>query len=228
LFDDEEIALTPDEMKLLAGKEVDGEFVSPFARDRGVVRKATDELNRSIEVYERTAEKSFLAGRMLPTRELYEMILQENPGHTPSLCKLGVVHLHLKEPEQAADVFRRATELDSNLPYAFRMLGYSLMELGELPEAERQARRAVELAPNDARNCSLLATLCYHLGHAAEAESYFKAAITADPMPSDPYYNLALLCLRSGRIDEARSHYQQALERGALPDPKLEEKLANP
>ena len=126
----------------------------------------TAELNRDITVFERTAEKSFLAGRLLPTRELYEMILEQNPGHTPSLCKLGIVHLKLNEPEAASDAFRRALELNSNNSYAFRMFGFSLMKLGDIPAAEQAARRSVELAPNDAKNHMLLATLCYRLGRA--------------------------------------------------------------
>lgn len=228
LFDAQEIALTPEEQKLIADRQVDGEFVSPFARDRATVGKATDELNRDIAVFERTAEKSFLAGRLLPTRELYEMILAQNPGHTPTLCKIGVVHLKLNEPAPAVDTFRRAVEMDSNNPYAFRMFGFSLMTVGDMPAAEQAARRAVDLAPNDAKNHMLLATLCYRLGRTGEAESHFKAAITADPLLSEPYYNLALIYSRTGRLDEARKYYQLALERGALPDPDLEDILAKP
>ena len=226
LFDAQEIALSPEEQKLIAGSQVDGEFVSPFARDRATVGQATAELNRDITVFERTAEKSFVAGRLLPTRELYQMILDQHPGHTPALCKLGVVHLRLDEPAAAVDTFRRAVELDGNNPYAYRMLGFSLMQLGDMPAAEQAVRRSVDLAPTDAKSQSLLATLCYRLGRSSEAESYFKAAITADPLPSEPYYNLALLCSRARRFEAAKNYYQQALERGAVPDPKLEEKLA--
>jgi Flp pilus assembly protein TadD len=226
LFDAQEIALSPEEQKLIADKQVDGEFVSPFARDRAAVGQATADLNRDISVFERTAEKSFLAGRLLPTRELYEMILEQHPGHTPSLCKLGVVHLRLKEEPAAVDTFRRAVELDASNPYAFRMLGFSLMKTGDLPAAEQAVRRSVELAPNDAKNQCLLGTLYYRLGRTADAESHFKAAITADPMLSDSYYNLALIYSRSRRMEDAKEFYQQALERGALPDPALEERLA--
>jgi tetratricopeptide (TPR) repeat protein len=228
LFDAQEIALSPAEQRLIADKQVDGEFVSPFARDRVTVGQATAELNRDIAVFERTAEKSFVAGRLLPTRELYQMILEQHPGHTPSLCKLGVVLLRLEEPTGAVDTFRRAVELDANNPYAYRMLGFSLLKLGDLAAAEQAVRRSVDLAPNDAKSQMLLATLCYRLGRASEAESFFKAAITADPVPSEPYYNLALLCSRERRREDAKNYYQQALERGAVPDPALEERLAKP
>jgi Flp pilus assembly protein TadD len=226
LFNAQEVALSPEEQKLIADRQVDGEFISPFARDRATVGKATSELNREISVFERTAEKSFIAGRMLPTRELYQMILEQHPGHTPSLCKLGVVHLRLDETTAAVDVFRRAVEMDSANAYAHRMLGFSLMRLGDLPSAEQAVRQSVDLSPTDAKAQILLATICYRLGRSGEAESRFKAAIDADPMPSEPYYNLALLCSRDRRMEDARDYYQKALERGAVPDPTLEKKLA--
>ena len=225
IFDTGEIALSPEEQKLIADRQVDGEFVSPFARDRATVSQATSELNRDISVFERTAEKSFVAGRLLPTRELYEMIIEQHPGHTPSLCKLGVVHLKLDDPMAAIDAFRRAVELEENNAYAHRMLGFSFMRMGDIPAADKAIAKAVELAPNDAKSQLLLATLRYRLGRLGEAESHFKAAINADPMPSEPYYNLALLCSRDRRFEDAKNYYQQALERGAQPDPKLEETI---
>ncbi|MGA0854015.1 MAG: tetratricopeptide repeat protein, partial [Luteolibacter sp.] len=225
IFDAGEVALSPEEQKLLADRPVDGEFVSPFARDRASVSQATSQLNRDISVFERTAEKSFIAGRLLPTRELYEMIIEQHPGHTPSLCKLGVVHLKLDDPTAAIDAFRRAVELEENNAYAHRMLGYSFMRVGDIPAADVSIAKSVELAPNDAKSQLLLATLRYRLGRLGEAESHFKAAINADPMPSEPYYNLALLCSRDQRFEDAKNYYQQALERGAQPDPKLEETI---
>ena len=212
--------------QLVEGGKVDSEFVSPFARDRATVGRATAELSRDLSVFERTAEKAFVAGRYLPTRELYQMILEQNPGHTSALCKLGVVHLKLEDPVAAVDSFRRAVELDDGNPYACRMLGFSMMALGDYQNAEAVVKRALELAPSDARSHMLLATICYRLGRSGEAESYFKSAIDADPLPSEPYFNLALLCARDDRLEDARRYYQSALERGALPDTALEQTLA--
>jgi tetratricopeptide (TPR) repeat protein len=228
LFEGQEIQLSPDEQRILADKEVDGEFISPFAQDRATVGRNTTELNRDIAVFERTAEKSFSAGRFLPTRELFQMIVEQHPGHIPALCKLGVVNLKLQDPNAAIDTFQRAVELDANNPYAFRMLGYSYMTVGDLAAAEKNVKHSVDLAPQDAKSQLLLATIYYRLGRKAEAESHFKASITADPLPSDPYYNLALICSRSKRLDQAKDYYQQALERGAVPDPALEQRLSRP
>jgi tetratricopeptide (TPR) repeat protein len=225
LLDGQALTLTPEELAMLDDRRVDGEFVSPFARDRASVLKDTEALGREIAVFERTAEKSFVAGRLVPTRELYQMILDQNPGHTPSLCRLGVVHLKLEEPAEAVETFRRAVELDPANPYAYRMLGFSLMRIEDLPAAEQAVRRAVDLAPNDAKSLSLLASLCYRMKRIGEAESFFKGAISADPMLNEPYYNLALICVRDGRLEQAKTYYEQALDREAVPDPDLEQKF---
>lgn len=225
LLDGQALTLTPEELAMLDDRQVDGEFVSPFARDRASVLKDTEALGREIAVFERTAEKSFVAGRLVPTRELYQMILDQNPGHTPSLCRLGVVHLKLEEPIEAVETFRRAVELDPANPYAYRMLGFSLMRIEDLPAAEQAVRRAVDLAPNDAKSQSLLASLCYRMKRIGEAESFFKGAISADPMLNEPYYNLALICARDGRLEQAKAYYEQALDREAVPDPDLEQKI---
>ena len=225
LFDAQEIELSQDELKLLADRQVDNEFMSPIPRDRNAVMRAEEAMRGEISAFERAAEKSFLAGRYLSTREIYQTILEQNPGHTPSLCRVGVVHLKLNDAAAAADTFQRAVELSGGNPYAHRMLGYSRMLLGDLARAEESARHAVELAPNDAHSQILLATLCYEAGRGNEAESHFKAAITADPMLSESYYNLALIYAERGRKKQAREFYDQALERGALPDPELENSL---
>ncbi len=225
LFDTQEIELTPDEQRLLAQKNVDGEFTSPYAQDRATVGRNTAELNKDVTVYERTAEKAFVSGHFLPARELLQMVIEEHPGRISALCKLGVIDLRLNDPASAVDTFRRAGELDANNSYPHRMLGFSLMSMGDLKLAEKSAKEAVDLAPDDAKNQMLYATICYRQSRTSEAESHFKAAITADPIPSEPYFNLALIYARTKRPDQARDYYNKALERGAVPDPALEKLL---
>ena len=225
LFVGAEMALTPEEQKLVADQQVDGEFVSPFARDRNTVGRATSDLNREMESYDRAATKAYLAGRLLPTRELFELMVEQNPGHVPALCKLGVVQLKLDDPLSATESFTSAVELDANNPYAHRMLGYAHLKVGDIAAAELHVKRCVELAPDDAKAYLLLGTIAYRLTKMGDAEANFKSAITADPVPSEPYFNLALIYAKSGRIEEAREFYQKALERGALPDQALEMKL---
>lgn len=227
VLEGEEVVLSPEEQKLIADQKVDEEFVSPYARSRGEVQLQTDKLKQDIELFDRTATRSFVDGRLHSTRELFEMILDQHPGHTPTLCKIGVVHLKLDNAPAAVDSFRRAVELEGGNAFAHRMLGYALMKDQQLEAAEQSARKSVELNSADAKAQMLLATLCYLVGKIDEAESHFKGAINVDPIPSEPYYNLALLCSSTGRLDQAQEYYRKALERGALPDPELEKSLVS-
>jgi len=226
LLEGEEIPLSTDEQRLVADR-ADVELISPVAQDPELVAQRNVHLNKNIEVYDRAATKAFASERLLPARELFQLILEDHPGHVSSLCKLGVVNLRLNDPGAAAETFRRAVELDENNPYAHRMLGFALMTLGDIAAAEQSVRHSVSLAPDDAKSQNLLAIIAYRLGHPAESESLYKAAIAADPIPSEPYFNLALLCAHDKRFKDARAYYQKALERGALPDSKLEQSIAS-
>ncbi len=225
LFDGTEIELSPDEQKLVADQNVDGEFVSPFARDRATVGRETAKLNVELESYNRAANKAYLSGRLHSTRELFEMMIDQHPGHIPAICRLGVVQLKLNEPEQALASFQKAIELDSNNPYANRMLGFTYMQLDELEKADKHLQRSIDLAPDDAKSYMLMGAVCHLLGNMEKAESQFKGAIAADPMPSEPYFNIAMICANQGRMKDARQYYSQALERGAVPDQALESKI---
>jgi tetratricopeptide (TPR) repeat protein len=220
-----EIELTPDEQRIIADNQVDGEFISPFARDRKTVDGKMTGLNLELESFDRAATRAFTAGRYLPARELYEQMIELHPGHTPALCKLGVVQLRLEEPAAAADTFRRAAELEPSNAYAHRMLALALMTLGDLAAAREPANRSVEITPDDPVAQMMLGAVYFRLGETRDAEAHFKAAISADPMLSEPYFNLAVLHAREKRFDRAREHYNQALERGAVPDPALEKSL---
>ncbi|MCF7676213.1 MAG: tetratricopeptide repeat protein, partial [Akkermansiaceae bacterium] len=220
-----ELQLTPEEQAIVAGR-ADADLFSPFALDPERANQNHNAQARDIASFDRAATKAFASDRYLSAREIFELIVEQNPGHVSSLCKLGVVNLKLDDPLAAADTFRRAVELDPNNPYAHRMLGFAIYTQGDIEGAEPSVRKAVELAQDDHNSQKLLGVIYYRLGRSKDSERHFKAAITADPMPSEPYFNLAMLCARDKRLNDARSYYQQALERGAIPDPNLEKTLS--
>ena len=220
-----ELQLTPEEKAIVAGR-ADADLFSPFALDPERANRNHNAQARDIASFDRAATKAFASDRYLSAREIFELIVEQNPGHVSSLCKLGVVNLKLDDPLAAADTFRRAVELDPNNPYAHRMLGFAIYTQGDIEGAEPSVRKAVELAQDDHNSQKLLGVIYYRLGRSKDSERHFKAAITADPMPSEPYFNLAMLCARNKRLNDARTYYQQALERGAIPDPNLEKTLS--
>ena len=61
---------------------------------------------------------------------------------------LGVQHWNAKDAEGAAKEFRRAIELKPDMADAYRMLGLTEANLGNLDEAVKNLERYIELAPN--------------------------------------------------------------------------------
>ncbi|MCW1886452.1 tetratricopeptide repeat protein [Luteolibacter flavescens] len=221
-----EMELTPQELDIVKDRRVDGEFFSPGSRPQSEVDVSIAELEGGNRPYIDASTRAFVAGRFQSSRELFEMVLDQNPGDTGTMCKLGVVHLRLDEPQDAAKVFRNAAVIDSNNPYAHRMLGYSLMQTGEYGEAREALRRSVELAPTHAEGRVVLGKLCFDLGEESEAEKEFKAAIDFDGAMADPYFNLAFLYAKQGKKKQGLEFYRNALERGAAPDLALEKRLS--
>ncbi|MCW1920933.1 tetratricopeptide repeat protein [Luteolibacter arcticus] len=227
LFKGTEMVLSPQEAELVKDRSVDDEFTYPGARSQPEVDASIAELEGGNRPFIDASTRAFVAGRYQSSRELFEMVLDQNPGDTGTMCKLGVVHLHLKEPQDAAKVFRNATVIDSNNPYAHRMLGLSLMRTGDYGEAQEALKRSVTLAPTHAEGRVVLGKLCFDLGQEEEAEKEFKAAINFDDAMSDSYFNLAYLYAKQGKKKQGREYYQMAMERGAQPDPELDKRLAN-
>lgn len=229
LFNGAEIPLSPEELRLVDGTKVDNEFVSPFARDRGSVDLATGDLQREVAPLVNAAKRAYVNGRYQSCRELFEMVLERHPGDTATLCRLGNVHLRLEDPMAAADAFRRASELDTTNPYAFRMLGHALMQPGNMQdsgEALHALQRSVELAPTNAEGRMVLGNLLFQLGQMDAAEEQYKTTIACDDTMSEAYFNLAFLYAERGRKKQGLEYYKGALERGAEPDPALEKRLA--
>ncbi|RYD64659.1 MAG: tetratricopeptide repeat protein [Verrucomicrobiaceae bacterium] len=226
LYNSPELELSAQEMEIVKDNRVDDEFVSPFRRSQSEVDVSIAELEGGNRPYIDASTRAFVAGRFQSSRELFEMVLDQNPGDTGTMCKLGVVHLKLSEPAEAAKVFRNATVIDSNNPYAQRMLGYSLMQTGDYGEAQEALKRSVTLAPTHAEGRVVLGKLSFDMGQEEEAEKEFKAAIDFDDAMPDPYFNLAFLYAKQGKKKQGLEFYRNAIERGAAPDLALEKRLA--
>lgn len=225
LYEKSELPLSPKEMDLVKSRGVDDEFVSPFSRPQDEVNASISRLERENLPYTDAATRAYLNGRFQSCRELFELVIERHPGDADTMCRLGNVHLRLDDSAAAADIFRRATELNGNNPYAHRMLGYSLMKIGALGEALESLKKSVELAPTNADGRVVLGKLFFDLGEEDDAEEQLKSAIVYDDAMWQPHFNLAYLYAKQGKKKQGLEYYRNAIERGAAPDLKLEKQL---
>lgn len=226
VWQSKELDLSPEELRVIDGKMVDGVIISPYRRERGEVERRMADLDRELAPYENAGIRAYRNGRLRAAREAFEMIIERHPGDDTAMCKLGLVEKKLGNPIQAAEMFRRATEIDPNNPYAHRMLGHLLSaEMMAHAEGIEHLRQAVDLAPTVPENRLLLGNACFRNGDYEAAREAFLEVLSLDPTNLEAHFNLAMLHARLGEIDKAREHYHKALELGAVPNDELDKLL---
>jgi Flp pilus assembly protein TadD len=122
---------------------------------------------------------------------------------------LGFVLEREGMPEEAAEAYRKALELDPESASAHYNLGVSLARSGEFAEAETHLRAALERTPN-AQTYTGLGVVLLQQGKAEEAIASLQAAIEADPENAAAHQDLAQALEKLGRTDEARSEMETA------------------
>ena len=101
---------------------------------------------------------------------LYDQILEIDPAYAPAYINLGTIAFHLRQFQQAEDLYRRATVADPNYVLAFFDLGNVLDELERLDESIAAYRQAVALAPR-------YADVHYNLALAYERTGEYRSAL---------------------------------------------------
>lgn len=225
LLNQAEMPLSADEMKLVQGHRVDDTFVAPSSKSPREVDANVARLEQENMPYTDAAKRAYLADRFDSSRELFELILERNPGDTDTRCKLGNVQIRLNDLPGASDTFRRASELSVNNPYAHRMLGYSLLEMGDPGLAIEPLKKSIELSPTNAHGHVMLGRALFETGNEEGAEEELKSAIEFDDTMNEAHYNLAYLYAKQGKKKLGLEYYKNAIERGAVPDLELEKNL---
>jgi tetratricopeptide (TPR) repeat protein len=109
-------------------------------------------------------------------------------------------------PDDAADAYRRALELDSTLADAQVNLGRLLHEAGDARGAAGHYRKAIELRPDNVIALFNLGVALTDLRMPDEAILAYRTALAADPSCADAHYNLAHLYELRGDAAAALRH----------------------
>jgi tetratricopeptide (TPR) repeat protein len=109
-------------------------------------------------------------------------------------------------PDDAADAYRRALELDPTLADAQVNLGRLLHEAGDPRGAAGHYRKAIELRPDNVIALFNLGVALTDLRMPDEAILAYRTALAADPACADAHYNLAHLYELRGDAAAALRH----------------------
>jgi len=159
----------------------------------------------------------------------FQDILKSDPSSAAACRGLGYAYLQKQDFTQAADYFKRASQLDSKDPrvhYYSALLAARQGGFGsgtDLPAMTRELETSISLDPSFADSCALLAFAQSTGGDPATALVTMRKAIAISPRNEHYFYNLANLYLANRQVDKAIA-ILQALH--VIDDPQLESQVA--
>ncbi len=123
---------------------------------------------------------------------------------------IGNAYLDLDQPEEAAEYFVRAADLNPDLRVASFNLARAWLEAGRVAAAVELLE---ELLAEDPDNTLLLRTLGvaqYRAGDNEAAREAFEAALEQNERDADALYNLGVIAVEEARYPEAVEYLEQA------------------
>jgi tetratricopeptide (TPR) repeat protein len=142
-------------------------------------------------------------GQLERGQALVDVVLR-NGDSAEARFMLGTAHLVRGDPAAAAPEFRRALELNPELPSVNAALGKSLQEMSRSDEAAEHFRRELRVNPNDFDSNLLLGMYVQKSEQRPEAAlAYYERALRIRPGSANARFQIGLVYLETGRGDEA-------------------------
>ena len=173
----------------LAQRIVDS--ISPSLAGReGGRRRGTPASARAYEFYLRANEVQRDWSHATVARDLYRQCVDEDPSFAPAWAKLGRCHrllakYYLDRPEEnlarADEAFRRALELDPELPVAHKVYAHREAEVGRARDALVRLLRLARSTRNDPEIFAGLVHACRYCGLLEASEAAHREARRLDP-----------------------------------------------
>jgi tetratricopeptide (TPR) repeat protein len=144
--------------------------------------------------------------------------LQNNPDDAAVHFQLGYADTALRKPDDAADEFRKASELDPKMGPAFLNLGLTLLNSKSslsdktLDEALDALEQADELMPDQARVKYALAMALERSGKNAEAIDSLRQSVKLDPRDFAAQLELARQLLNANQLDDSERAFRKAID----------------
>jgi tetratricopeptide (TPR) repeat protein len=185
---------------------------------------------RDLDVFELTLrgiarKHQFSPDATRAARSDLEEAIRRDPNYAPAWTYLAWVNLidmiiqftgewHFSRLGEVIGQFKRAIELDSNLPAPYQGLSEALIFTGDVPQALTVARHAVELGPSDADGLIFLANALFESGEVVEAMETVERAMSLNPL-CPPYYHLfnSMILWGNERYQEALDEAEECLRK---------------
>lgn len=113
--------------------------------------------------------------------ELYRSILEERPGHVPTLVNAARVHFIQGRTTEAIELLKEADRLLPNHPRTLGYLGMAEVKAGRLEEAVGHLEASLLIDPSRVDVGNELAGACFELERYEEAAEAWERVLRLDP-----------------------------------------------
>ncbi len=124
---------------------------------------------------------------------------------------LGGANKGLGRTDDAANAFKRVTELNPTYADGFSNLGITLQEQGKLDEAIAAYNKALSIKPDYAEAYNNMGVTLQEQGKLDEAIAAYNKALSIKPAYDNAHYNMGNALKDQGKLDEAIAAYNKAL-----------------
>ncbi len=167
------------------------ELLSPSLSEReGKRRRGVPASARAYEFYLRASEVLRDRSHVAVARDLYRQCVDEDPSFAPGWARLGRCHrllakYFLEQPEEnmarADEAYRRALELDPDLPEAHKLYAHREAEIGRSRDALVRLLGLARTTRNDPETFAGLVHACRYSGLLEASEAAHHEARRLDP-----------------------------------------------
>lgn len=152
------------------------------------------------------------SGKHEQAAQLYDQVLQKEPGNIQTLFLSGTLAYQRGDLDAALTRFDRILTLNPAHYDAHAARGAVLSSLGRHHDALAAYHRAQQLRPGSAQVYNNCANSLFALGRREEALQNYELALKQNPAYADAWCNRAILLMESSRLQEALDSFRKAIE----------------
>jgi predicted O-linked N-acetylglucosamine transferase (SPINDLY family) len=152
------------------------------------------------------------AGQLVPARDIYRAIVQNDPHHANALHMLGVIAAQTQDYAQAIALISQAISVSATGNVAmYNNLANALGEHGDFDAAIVQYQQALALQPDYAEARNNLGVVFNNLGRFDEAIDCYQQALASAPDYAQAYFNIGVVYQEQEQYALAMRHYERAI-----------------
>ncbi len=152
-------------------------------------------------------------GAIEKAKDLYEQILDINPGHADCLSNLGMILRQKGQKTEALSCQQKAARLDPKDGNKLSNLGNIYMDLGQYSQAEAAYKQAIDLNPKNIKPYLNLGDIYRLQRRYSQARSCFLKAAEIEPESSFVLLNLGNISYELGQLEAAADYYNRSIEK---------------